>query len=160
MSFPRQAKIALGVLLFGNLLIAATAEQPPPNMDRLAAKGVNFTNAHCPAPGGSPSRNAILFGAQPFNSGLSSFYNVKEIEPGGLDALASSPYADNTIVVRKTDGSSQPPPQPFTPDAFVTWTARQVEPSDAGQGSFWSKRRMLSCDFLFITSLPPVRLVH
>jgi len=33
-----------------------------PNMDRLAKKGVNFTNAHCSAPGCSPSRNALLYG--------------------------------------------------------------------------------------------------
>jgi len=46
-----------------------------PNMDKLARKGVNFTNAHCPAPGCSPSRNALLFGVEPFNSGLYAFYS-------------------------------------------------------------------------------------
>ena len=45
-----------------------------PNMDKLAEKGVNFTNAHCPAPGCSPSRNALLYGVEPFNSGLYPFY--------------------------------------------------------------------------------------
>ncbi len=45
-----------------------------PNLDRLAKQGVNFTNAHCPAPGCSPSRNAILFGKEPFHSGLYAFY--------------------------------------------------------------------------------------
>lgn len=45
-----------------------------PNMDRLAEKGINFTNAHCPAPGCSPSRNALLYGIEPFNSGLYPFY--------------------------------------------------------------------------------------
>ena len=33
-----------------------------PNIDALAEKGVNFTNAHCPAPGCSPCRNSLLFG--------------------------------------------------------------------------------------------------
>lgn len=56
-----------------------------PNMDRLAEKGVNFTNAHCTAPGCSPSRNAILFGVEPHNSGLYPFYNINHIEPGVLD---------------------------------------------------------------------------
>ncbi len=46
-----------------------------PNMDKLAEKGVNFTNAHCPAPGCSPSRNALLYGVEPFNSGLYAFYD-------------------------------------------------------------------------------------
>ena len=41
-----------------------------PNMDALASKGINFTNAHCTAPGCSPSRNALLFGVEPHKSGL------------------------------------------------------------------------------------------
>lgn len=45
-----------------------------PNMDKLANEGINFTNAHTSAPGCSPSRNAILYGIQPFNSGLYPFY--------------------------------------------------------------------------------------
>ncbi|MCA0932480.1 sulfatase [Lutimonas saemankumensis] len=45
-----------------------------PNMDKLAKKGVNFTNAHTSAPGCSPSRNALLYGIQPFKSGLYPFY--------------------------------------------------------------------------------------
>jgi len=46
-----------------------------PNMDKLAQRGVNFTNAHCPAPGCSPCRNALLFGIEPFHSGLYAFYD-------------------------------------------------------------------------------------
>jgi len=46
-----------------------------PNMDSLANKGVNFTNAHCSAPGCSPSRNSLLYGVEPFNSGLYAFYD-------------------------------------------------------------------------------------
>lgn len=45
-----------------------------PNLDELADKGVNFTNAHTSAPGCSPSRNSLLYGVQPFNSGLYPFY--------------------------------------------------------------------------------------
>lgn len=45
-----------------------------PNMDKLAMRGINFTNAHCSAPGCSPSRNALLYGVEPFNSGLYPFY--------------------------------------------------------------------------------------
>ena len=50
-----------------------------PNMDKLAKKGVSFTNAHCPAPGCSPSRNALLFGVQPFSSGLYPFYDQNRL---------------------------------------------------------------------------------
>lgn len=51
-----------------------------PHMDKLAARGVNFTNAHCTAPGCSPSRNALLFGVEPHNSGLYPFYNLNHVD--------------------------------------------------------------------------------
>lgn len=41
-----------------------------PNFDRLAASGVLFTNAHCPAPACNPSRGAIMTGISPHVSGL------------------------------------------------------------------------------------------
>lgn len=62
-----------------------------PNMDRLAKKGVNFTNAHCPSPGCSPSRNAILIGIEPHNSGLYPFYNINNIEDGVLNDYTPLP---------------------------------------------------------------------
>lgn len=57
-----------------------------PNLDDLANKGVAFTNAHCPAPGCSPSRNALLFGIEPFHSGLYAFYD------GGINQTIRSQY--------------------------------------------------------------------
>ena len=41
-----------------------------PNVDRLAATGVLFTNAHCAAPACNPSRTAIMTGLAPSTSGL------------------------------------------------------------------------------------------
>jgi arylsulfatase A-like enzyme len=41
-----------------------------PNLDRLAASGVLFTNAHCPAPACNPSRSAIMTGVAPHVSGV------------------------------------------------------------------------------------------
>ena len=41
-----------------------------PNLDRLAASGVLFTNAHCSAPACNPSRGAIMTGISPHVSGL------------------------------------------------------------------------------------------
>lgn len=43
-----------------------------PNMDRLAARGVLFTNAHCAAPVCLASRAAVLSGLQPDQSGVYS----------------------------------------------------------------------------------------
>ena len=51
-----------------------TSKIPTPNLDKIAEKGINFTNAHTSAPGCSPSRNALLYGVEPFNSGLYPFY--------------------------------------------------------------------------------------
>jgi arylsulfatase A-like enzyme len=62
-----------------------------PNMDRLADRGVNFRNAHAPAPGCSPSRNAVLFGIQPFNSGLYLFYRNEQIAPAILAKYTTLP---------------------------------------------------------------------
>ncbi|MEO1615917.1 MAG: sulfatase-like hydrolase/transferase [Planctomycetota bacterium] len=41
-----------------------------PNLDRLAASGILFTNAHCPAPACNPCRSAIFTGRAPNQSGL------------------------------------------------------------------------------------------
>lgn len=41
-----------------------------PNLDRLAAIGVLFTNAHCAAPACNPSRTAVLTGIRPSTSGV------------------------------------------------------------------------------------------
>lgn len=41
-----------------------------PNMDRLAARGVLFTNAHCAAPACNPSRAAVFSGRMPNVTGV------------------------------------------------------------------------------------------
>lgn len=41
-----------------------------PNIDRLAARGMLFTNAHCPSPLCAPSRAAIMIGLPPSKTGL------------------------------------------------------------------------------------------
>ena len=53
-----------------------------PNLDRLAASGVLFTNAHCPAPACNPSRSAIFTGRAPNSSGLyDNRQQMREIMP-------------------------------------------------------------------------------
>lgn len=53
-----------------------------PNLDRLAASGVLFTNAHCPAPACNPCRSAIFTGRAPNVSGLyDNRQQMREIMP-------------------------------------------------------------------------------
>ncbi len=47
-----------------------------PNIDRLAARGVLFTNAHCAAPSCNPSRVAVMTGIRPSTSGI--YHNGQE----------------------------------------------------------------------------------
>jgi arylsulfatase A-like enzyme len=68
-----------------------------PNMDRLARRGVNFTNAHCIAPACSPCRLGLLYGVEPFNSGLYPFYDHEKIPREVLGKYTSLPrcFRDN-----------------------------------------------------------------
>jgi arylsulfatase A-like enzyme len=53
-----------------------------PNIDRLAASGQLFTNAHCAAPACNPSRSAIMTGRSPHKSGLyANGQKMREVLP-------------------------------------------------------------------------------
>ncbi len=62
-----------------------------PNMDKLAKQGVNFTNAHCIAPACGPSRTALLFGIEPYRSGLYPFYDQMKMDQSLLAKYVSLP---------------------------------------------------------------------
>ena len=62
-----------------------------PNLDKLAKRGVNFTNAHCIAPACSPCRLGLLYGVEPFHSGLYPFYNHDKIAEDVLSKYVSLP---------------------------------------------------------------------
>jgi arylsulfatase A-like enzyme len=54
-----------------------------PNMDRLAASGVLFTNAYCAGASCNPSRTAIMSGRAPHHSGLyENMQKLREVLPG------------------------------------------------------------------------------
>lgn len=46
-----------------------------PNLDKLAASGLNFYSAHCAAPACNPSRAALMTGVRPYTSGVYSNSN-------------------------------------------------------------------------------------
>jgi arylsulfatase A-like enzyme len=59
---------------------------PTPNIDRLAAEGINFVDGHCPAATCSPSRYAMLTGQLAFRR------NVGIIPPTGGMPIATDDY--------------------------------------------------------------------
>ena len=50
--------------------LGGNSDTRTPNIDRLAARGMVFTNAQCPAPSCVPSRCALMTGIKPTDSGL------------------------------------------------------------------------------------------
>jgi arylsulfatase A-like enzyme len=53
-----------------------------PNLDRLAASGMLFRNAYCPAPSCNPSRTAVFSGLPPHRSGLyQNMQKLREVMP-------------------------------------------------------------------------------
>jgi len=56
-----------------------------PNIDRLAAEGIQFQNAHCVVPACNPSRTALLTGLRPETTGQYENPNNFRDKPGGMD---------------------------------------------------------------------------
>ena len=60
-----------------------------PHMDKLASKGMVFTNAHCAAPACGPSRSALLSGMRPSTSG--NYVNQ--------NSLTKNPILNNSVLL-------------------------------------------------------------
>ena len=59
-----------------------------PNIDKLASRGVLFTNAHCSAPACGPSRFSLMTGIAPYNSGV---YHNKQSDSRSFSGITSLP---------------------------------------------------------------------
>jgi len=118
-----------------------------PNLDRLAEKGVNFTNAHCPAPGCSPSRNALLYGIEPFHSGLYAFYD-KGVPPEIKKEWISLPqffreHGYNTYGAGKIHHGSRAEPEEWT-DYYELKAHKLIYKPEAGY-QIGNSRKMAFC---------------
>lgn len=77
-----------------------------PRIDRLAQRGVLFTNAHCQAPLCNPSRTSVLFGLRPSTT--------------GVHGLAPSPRATEMLKDRVSL------PQHFAAQGYSTFCAGKI----------------------------------
>lgn len=64
-----------------------------PHLDRLAKRGVSFTNAHCAAPACNPSRAALMSGLRPSKEGV--YTNNHDFEVALKDALTLTEHFRN-----------------------------------------------------------------
>ncbi len=111
-----------------------------PNVDRLAAQGVRYTNAFATAPVCAPSRSAIITGMYPTTIG-SMHMRSKAVPPAGVKAFteylrAAGYYCTNNS---KTDYNFEAPPANRPPD--TVWdessnTAHWRNRSDKSQPFF------------------------
>ena len=91
-----------------------------PNLDRLAARGVYFSNAYAAVPLSNPSRTAMMTGLQPFVTGI---YNNNQ-------QLQDSPQVENATLM----------PEHFKQNGYTTvWSGKifHNKPSDAKLASSW-----------------------
>lgn len=65
-----------------------------PNIDRLAARGILFTNAHCAAPACNPSRAAVFSGLMPKRTGVWSNNSPRILKQQPKAKLLPMAFAD------------------------------------------------------------------
>lgn len=97
-----------------------------PHMDRLAARGALFTNAHCQSPLCNPSRTSLLTGLRPTTTGvyaLNPWFRISE-RYKDLDTLPQyfARHGYRTITCGKIYHDAYPPPAGRKPGTeFGVW---------------------------------------
>ena len=86
---PNILFIAIDDLNDWNGMLKGNPQARTPHMDRLASKGLLFTNAHCAAPACGPSRSAIMSGIMPSTSG--NYIN--------RSSLINNPILNNSVLL-------------------------------------------------------------
>ncbi len=150
-----------------------------PSMDRLAASGTVFVNAHCPAPLCNPSRAAVLTGLRPSTTGIHGLTpGIRDVEATRRCVTLPQYFASNgyfTASFGKVfhDGSIRPkdrtnefhvwgpaPGMPHPPKKFVDTPSKMaamdwgVFPADDRQQADW---RIADAALAQMKTLPPDR---
>ena len=87
-----------------------------PNLDRLAARGTLFTNAHCQSPLCNPSRTSVMLGLRPSTTGIYS------LQP----AFRTVPALEDYVSL----------PKAFAANGYATSTCGKMYHKDAGKDEF------------------------
>lgn len=108
-----------------------------PNIDQMATRGILFTNAHTSAPGCSPSRNSLLTGKEPANTGYYPFYDHwdKEYLPGYVTL-----------------------PQYFRENGYTTYASGKIHHSMAGQDPRYGQRDWTENNLAVLKKLPDLEV--
>ena len=103
-----------------------------PNIDRLASRGMLFTNAHAPAPACNPSRAAVMTGIAPHRSGLyDQSPNFRDVAPDTVTLQQRfQSFGYETLGSGKV--FHKPYPDPESWNAFYPSKTVQI-PSDSGK---------------------------
>lgn len=102
-----------------------------PHIDRLAARGTLFTNAHCQSPLCNPSRSSLLTGLRPSSTGIYGLApGIREVETTRdrvtlPQTFTEAGYSTFTCGKIYHDGSVKPKDQPRE---FHTWGPRPGMP--------------------------------
>ncbi|MGD9558636.1 MAG: sulfatase [Mangrovibacterium sp.] len=106
--------------------LGGNVQAKTPNLDRLAARGVNFSNAYAAVPLCNPSRTSMFTGIQPFVTGV---YNNNQV-------LADSPIANNSLIM----------PQHFRNNGYFTLAAGKLfhtKPSADVMQRMWDDKQSI-----------------
>ncbi len=95
---PNFVLIVADDLGFGDLGFHGSKQIPTPNIDRLAASGINFTQGYVSAPVSSPSRAGLMTGRYQVSFGYDN--NLGENQPGFDENYAGLPVTEKTIATR------------------------------------------------------------
>ena len=95
---PNFVLIVADDLGYADLSIHGSKQIPTPNIDMLAASGVNFTQGYVSAPVSSPSRAGLLTGRNQVGFGYDN--NLGENQPGFDIEFAGLPLTEKTIADR------------------------------------------------------------